>query len=399
MNRLFFLLVVIVLGTATTFGQDWVSSSAGDRLYNCDVVKSLDHNFGDQVYVRFNDTEYTVEEFHALTVPDCSTEPVAIAVTSEETFKITVDNAVNLRECAGTSCSRVGRALSGDFFEVVGEDGEWFEIEYENTTAFIAGWLTKRVVDAAEGLLADFQFSAVSPAGEEWALLYGSTSRTGTHWLNLTRADGSKTDIQVEALFWGTGDSSDGPRFFGWGGNDWELLPELIPNSSFYVYLPNVDELYELPVSSSLYVDSYNLVFDMLSRPSSIRRGTPIRVTVADSGQTDAIKAWVTSGVQPQVVQSPARPEAPTLVAGDGQISILLPQTAPVSGGEPISTYEMRYGESGNSDSQKQVGNVSGEAYVVDNLTNGKGYQFAIAAISRGGKGPYSNFASSTPSN
>ena len=68
-------------------------------------------------------------------------------------------------------------------------------------------------------------------------------------------------------------------------------------------------------------------------------------------------------------------------------------------GGEPISTYEMRYGESGNSDSQKQVGNVSGEAYVVDNLTNGKGYQFAIAAISRGGKGPYSNFASSTPSN
>ena len=188
MNRLFFLLVVIVLGTATTFGQEWVSSSAGDRLYNCDVVKSLDHNFGDQVYVRFNDTEYTVEEFHALTVPDCSTEPVAIAVTSEETIKITVDNAVNLRECAGTSCSRVGRALSGDFFEVVGEDGEWFEIEYENTTAFIAGWLTRRVVDAAEGLLADFQFSAVSPAGEEWALLYGSTSRTGTHWLNLTRA-------------------------------------------------------------------------------------------------------------------------------------------------------------------------------------------------------------------
>ena len=321
MKRLFFLIVVIVLGTATTFGQDWVTSSADDTQYNCDVVKSLDHNFGDQVYVRLNDTEYTVEEFHALTVPDCSTESVAIALTSEETFKITVNDTVNLRECAGTSCSRVGRALSGDIFEVVGEDGDWFEIEYENTTAFIAGWLTRRVVDPPQGLLADFQFSAVSPAGEEWALLYGSTRRTGTHWLNLTRADGSKTDIQLETLFWGTDDSSDRPHIFGWGGNDWELLPELIPNSSFYVYLPNVDEIHQIPVSSSIYVGSYNLVFDLLDRPSSIRSGTPIRVLVADSVEKDAIKAWVTSFVEPQVVQPPAKPEAPTLVAGDGRVT------------------------------------------------------------------------------
>ena len=179
------------------------------------------------------------------------------------------------------------------------KDGDWFELKYENTTVFIAGWLTARLVDPPTGLLADFQFNALSPAGERWAVLYGSTRRTGTNWLHLTREDGSKTDVQVEALVWETDDTSNWfqrPVFFGWGGNDWELLPALIPDSSFYVYLPNDDEIHEFPVANSVYADSYRLGFDMASRPASIRAGTPIRVLVADSGQADRIKDWVAFG-------------------------------------------------------------------------------------------------------
>ena len=196
MKKQYILLGIVLLSTATTSGQDWVSSSAGDGHYNCDVVKSLDLQFGDGVYVRLNDTKYTVREFLALTVPACSAESVATAVTSEESFTITVENAVNLREFAGTNCVQIGVAQPGETFEVIGEDADWYEISYESASAFIAGWLTTRVADPPPGLLTDFQFVSEDTS----VLLYGSTPRTGTWRLNLKREDDTNTDIQIQSM-------------------------------------------------------------------------------------------------------------------------------------------------------------------------------------------------------
>ena len=403
MKKLYILLVIVLLSTATTFGQDWVTSSAGYNHYNCDLVKALNLQYGDEVYIRLNNTEYTVAEYHTFTVPDCSAESVATAVTSEESsvtgqesFTITVEDAVNLRECAGTNCDRIGVAQLGEAFEVIGEDGDWYEISYGGASAFIAGWLTTRVVDAPQGLLADFQFASVSPAGDEKFVLYGSTARTGTWWLNLKRSDGTNTDIQIETILWGVDHTTgffDHPIIYGWGGNDWELLPELLPNSSFYIYLPGDDEIYEFPIFDAPFISSYQIGWDTASRPTSIRPGARIRVLVADSGQADHTKDWAAAVTTSETVTPPARPQPPLLEAGGGQV--LFDIRPPASGGSPITTYELRYREVGGD--TIQIGNVnSGQANSIDGLRNDKTYEVSIAAINRGGKGPYSNWASVT---
>ncbi len=402
MKKLYILLVIVLLSTASTFGQDWVTSSAGLSHYDCDLVRALNLQFGDEVYVRLDDTEYTLAEYHAFTVPDCSAESVVSvlaseesAVTGQESLTVTVEDVVNLRECAGTNCDRIGVAQPGEAFEVIGEDGDWYEISYQGASAFIAGWLAVPVVDAPQGLLADFQFASVNPAGDEKFLLYGSTSRTGTWWLNLKRADGTNTDIQIEAIAWGA-DHTDGslghPSIFGWGGNDWESLPELLPNSSFYIYLPRDDEIYEFPIVET-FATSYQINWDTASRPASIRPGVRVRVSVADSGQADHVKDWAAAVTRSETVAPPGRPQPPLLEAGDGQI--LFDIRPPASGGSPITTYELRYREVGGD--TIQIGNVnSGQANSIDGSWNDKTYQVSIAAINRGGKGPYSNWASVT---
>lgn len=392
MKRLCYVLIAIALCT-TAFAQDWELDSDGGAYYNCEVLKSVVAEYGDQAFVQLDGADYTVAEYFASTVPGCDTGSEAVVQAALETYTVTVQDVVNLRECATTSCSRVGVALSGDTLEVVGEDGDWLEVKHENTTVFIAGWLTTRLVDAPTGLLADFQFNARSPAGELWAVMYGSTQRTGTHWLNLTRGDGSNTDVQVEALVWETDESSfQRPVFFGWGGNDWEYLPELIPDSSFYVYLPNDDEIYEFPVADSIFASSYQLAFERVSRPASIRSGTPIRVVVADSGQADHVIDWMAVVTRSETIAAPGRPQPPTLVPGDGVVAVnILP---PASEESPITSYELRYREVGGD--TIQLGNVNGEPYMLESLRNGTRYEVSIAAINRGGKGPYSNWASVT---
>ncbi len=125
---------------------------------------------------------------------------------------------MNLRECAGTNCVRIGVAQPGAAFEVIGEDGDWYEISYGGASAFIAGWLTTRVVDPPAGLLADFQFAAVSAAGDEKFILYAPTPRTGTWWLNLQEPDGTNTDVEIQTILWSDDDSTgyfDRPTIYG----------------------------------------------------------------------------------------------------------------------------------------------------------------------------------------
>jgi uncharacterized protein YraI len=73
----------------------------------------------------------------------------------EAMFNAVVSGNVNLRSCASTNCAIVGQALNGQVVPVVAQDGNWYEIKWENGTAFIASWLTTRGpdvhVDLTEG--------------------------------------------------------------------------------------------------------------------------------------------------------------------------------------------------------------------------------------------------------
>ena len=254
-------------------------------------------------------------------------------------------------------------------------------------------------VSPPQGLLADFKFASRDPSeGEPPYLLNGSTRRIGNHWLNLTRTDSSKTDVSLEALVWGTDDSplpNRKPEFGGWGDHEWGLLPSLLPNSSFYAYLPNGDEIFEFAINTKSSLGGWFIGFDLTPRPASIVAGSQIRILVADSGQANGIKNWISGGNEPEVTETPAKPQPPALVAGNGQVTVTI--TPPAQGGAPITTYELNYREVGTTSNGIGVANINSLTHIVRSLTNGTSYEFRVLAINRGGRGEWSDYASAMP--
>jgi hypothetical protein len=103
------------------------------------------------------DAEITVAEIFAAAVSACiesddeesstSEEETTSSSTSVEAFNVVVSGDVNLRSCGDTTCDVVGQAADGSILTVVGEDGDWYEVETDDGTAFIASWLTTRGPD------------------------------------------------------------------------------------------------------------------------------------------------------------------------------------------------------------------------------------------------------------
>ncbi len=412
MYNLQLLFVVLALGVSVAYGQDWAQAGASEIIYNCDAVRTLIAAHGDLEYFRIDDTVFTVEEYHASAIPGCiSSSETDTAVKASEVgaqagktlasvdpsgsmFQITVDTVINLRACPGTACERLGRARAGDRFDVLGEDGGWYEIAFESGTAYIAAWLTRKIVDPPIGLLADFQFAALSPNDYHSDILHGTTTRRGTHWLNLTHADGSPAAYELQAMNWASSDSAAAysqPRFFGWGKQDWTALPQLLPESSFYVYLVREQEIHELPISNYSHVDSYNFGFEALERPSGVVAGAQVRILVADSGQSDHIHDWIEAGNKPETVPPPAQPAPPSLSAGDGRISVSIISPP---GEASVFSYELGYREDGSGRGIDWTPNISGEGdHTIEYPSNGARYEVTVVAIGRGGRSTQSRFA------
>ncbi|MAU12201.1 MAG: hypothetical protein CL607_20435 [Anaerolineaceae bacterium] len=79
---------------------------------------------------------------------------------TEDTFNIKTTGRVNIRSCSDASCDLVMTSSAGQVFAVVGEDGDWYEIEIGNgETAFIASWLTEpgpdELINIYEGYVDD----------------------------------------------------------------------------------------------------------------------------------------------------------------------------------------------------------------------------------------------------
>ncbi len=249
-----------------------------------------------------------------------------------------------------------------------------------------------------QGLQADFKFAALNPnEGEPPYLLNGSSNHTGTRWLNLTRTDGLKTDISLEALVWGT-DASPLPHrqaeFGGWEEHEWELLSSLLPNSSFYIHLPNSNEVFEFAMNADPALGARSMGFSSSPRPASIVAGSQIRLLVANSNQANRIKNWIAAGNQPETVAPPDKPQPPSLVAGAKRAAVTI--TPPARGGSPITTYELSYRESGSNGSHRHVPNLNALSHTVMSLTNGASYEFRVTAINRAGRGEWSDYSKIT---
>lgn len=80
---------------------------------------------------------------------DSKTKTVYIDNASVEkpaAVKINADQ-VNLRNGPSTLTATVGRALSGEVFEVLDEQDGWFQVSRGSTTAWVAGWLVAAISD------------------------------------------------------------------------------------------------------------------------------------------------------------------------------------------------------------------------------------------------------------
>lgn len=397
MKKLYLVLVLLIFVVSAVAADDWVKVATRDAQYNCDLIRALVADFGGRGYVRLGDESYTLAEYHALTVPECALEEELSEPARMDSFDITVTSTVNLRQCGATNCSRVGQAQPGDIFTVLGADGDWYEIGFGGGSAFIAGWLAVPYYDAPSGLLADFQFTAIHIPGDPSALKYGTTAKTGSDWLVLPRGDGTNTVIHLQAMKWAAGDSSalgEQPMFFGWGQHEWESLPMLLPDASFYIYLPAADEIYEFPAARASFAGDYILGFDMSERPDGVAAGSPIRVLVADSAQADHVKGWIASAGPPKAIAPPGKPAPVNVTAGDGEVTIAIQPPSP--GGAPIANYELRYRAAG-SGNWHHVTNVHAATYTIGDLTNDLNHEIAVAAVNSGGRGPWSENAAVAP--
>jgi hypothetical protein len=74
---------------------------------------------------------------------------------STAAFNVVTTSNANLRTCAAATCDLAGQVSTGQVLSVIGEDGDWYQVTWENGTAYIASWLTARgpdvYVDLTEG--------------------------------------------------------------------------------------------------------------------------------------------------------------------------------------------------------------------------------------------------------
>ena len=132
-------------------------------------------------------------------------------------------------------------------------------------------------------------------------------------------------------------------------------------------------------------------------------------VTGLANGVTHAFKlravGWLDSGREsPQAsatptaaATAPARPAAPTLTPGNGQLSVSW--TAPATGGSPIADYDVRYrlGASGVWTEWEASTTSTATRATVTGLTNAQAYLVQVRATNSVGDSPWSNAASGTP--
>jgi hypothetical protein len=179
-----FLLVLFLLSSTFAYAQeDWQENEGGNEI-NCALLVQIDEaissgnsadliSLANQPFFRLSDgSETTLSNYlgsliivtSAADLPiesdlqsllrdsyaTCQQEdtPAGGASLSGETFTVVVDGNVNLRGCAGTDCDIVGQASDGELLTVIGQEGDWYEVETDDGTAFIASFLTTRGPDA-----------------------------------------------------------------------------------------------------------------------------------------------------------------------------------------------------------------------------------------------------------
>jgi hypothetical protein len=116
-----------------TFGEYVASGSMGVWVSNPDTP------------LTFDDLLSPANETCGADTSDTDSEETN--ASGEVLFTVVVSGNSNLRSCADTTCSLAGQASAGDVLEVIGQEGDWYEVITDDGTAFIASFLVTRGAD------------------------------------------------------------------------------------------------------------------------------------------------------------------------------------------------------------------------------------------------------------
>jgi hypothetical protein len=179
--KIFGLGLFILLAVSIAYAQDeeWTTSDDGFE-YNCalltELITAVDDEDSDALSDLQNDAfarnedgdeislatytgsttlallgagvEVTSITLFASASSACGTSETSSSSTEDgEGFNVVVNGNVNVRSCAGTDCEVVGQAADGSVLAVVAIEEDWYEVEFEDGTAFIASWLVTRGPD------------------------------------------------------------------------------------------------------------------------------------------------------------------------------------------------------------------------------------------------------------
>lgn len=131
-------------------------------------------------------------------------EAQSIAQSQSNVF---ANGNINIRECASTSCAIVGQATDGQVLAVVGQDEDWYEVQWQDGTAYIASWLTipgpDTYVDLSEGY-ADTATQCVlylrTNRGDSDLSVVISGERRSDTWVDIFRPN-EPNPLQVNAQY------------------------------------------------------------------------------------------------------------------------------------------------------------------------------------------------------
>jgi hypothetical protein len=185
MFKLFLITACMLFFVSGVFAQsdDWHASTDGALEYNCATYETLQEalgvggqqlaSAGDQLLARAGTTEtvsvheyigayvlllsegttdfeVTLDQVLADIAATCgNADTAATGATSVpiDSFSVVVNGNANLRSCAGTNCDVVGQAAPGELLTVVSQDNDWYEVQVDDGTAFIASFLVTRGPD------------------------------------------------------------------------------------------------------------------------------------------------------------------------------------------------------------------------------------------------------------
>lgn len=147
-----FFLFIIILTPLPTIAQ---SETECDTKALSETLAAYSKDISTATYDEIKTIADEMDALLAAYVDDCSPSE-GTASTGEVLFTIKATGNINIRSCGETSCDVVSTATDGQVFSVVGEAGDWYEVDLGNSeTGFIASWLTTpgpdEVIDVLEG--------------------------------------------------------------------------------------------------------------------------------------------------------------------------------------------------------------------------------------------------------